>query len=498
MGIVARQSFKAAIATYLGIGMGVLNNLIIYPLVLKVEEYGEIQFIIQSAAFFTPFLMFGTGSVLTRFFPNYKEDENAKSLFIGGVASVVAINVVVFLALFAIFKEDVYGYYGDKSGVSNTAVLALVLCSAILPFITLLKNYSAIHGRIAIPSSLDQVFKFFLPLAAIGYFLSWYDLDILLISVAGYYMVLLVIFLIYSNSLSRLRLKFKWHGWRSLEGKRAMLYFSLFSVVSGVGVTLTNQVDILMVTKMQGTYQNGLYTWALFIANAIAIPYVLVGNVSIPIIAQYWKDGNTEGVRSIYTKSSSSLLVLSLGVLCSFWLIIDDLFLIMPRGSEFALAKYVVLLLAVAKILDMSAGLNSQILSMSDRYRSLLYMLGIAVLLNVGLNLVMIPKYGIIGSAIATVVSVLVFNLMKLYYIYRHYGMQPYQWKSLLTIVLAALSYMLVSAIPHTASHLVNLILFSCLGGVIYFSLAYKLKLSSDINQFVNKQLSRFGLRSFD
>ena len=146
MGIVARQSFKAGIVTYLGVLMGVLNNLLIYPYMLSVKQYGEVQFILQTATFFTPFLMMGLAAVLTRYYPKYKDDPVKKQGFYGLVFAIVSFNVLIFLGLFLLFKDHVTAYYLQKSGVAVNSIYVLVAISMLLPFQGLARSYSANQG----------------------------------------------------------------------------------------------------------------------------------------------------------------------------------------------------------------------------------------------------------------------------------------------------------------------------------------------------------------
>lgn len=303
MGIIARQSFKAGIVTYLGVAMGVLNNILIYPFMLQVEQYGEIQFVLQTATFFTPLLLLGFGSVLTRYFPNYKTSSDKKQLFYGLIYAAVSINIALFLALFLIFKDSVMEYYIADSGVAHYSVFVLIGVSAILPYINLAKNHSANHGRIAIPSLLSQLLKFFLPLFVVGYYFELYNFEMLIYLLLIYHVALLLVYMLYGNKLDKLRPKISLGELKKDPLIRPLLVFSVFSVLSGVGATMTNQVDILMITSMKGTYANGLYTWSLFIANAIAIPYTLISIVSMPIIAQHWKDDNRTELAKIYKQT---------------------------------------------------------------------------------------------------------------------------------------------------------------------------------------------------
>ncbi|MFY0644770.1 MAG: polysaccharide biosynthesis C-terminal domain-containing protein [Bacteroidia bacterium] len=495
MGLVARQSFKAAIATYIGLGMGVLNNLFIYPYMLTVEQYGEVQFVLQTATFFTPFLVFGFGYVLTRYYPQYKDNQASKQRFYGLVYLTVTLNILVFLAIFLLFKARIADYYESKSGVSRISVYVLIGIAAILPYVRLARNYAAIQGRIAIPSLLIQLLKFALPAFVVAYFYDYIKFDQLIVLLFAYHLVLALVFLYYMNSQDKFRPKFSWSSLKADPNFKPMVAFAGFSVLSGIGGALANQIDILMVTTMVGTYQNGLYAWSLFIANAIAVPFTLISTISVPIISQYWKDNDQEGIKRIYKQSSAVSVLVSLGIFLAFWLIIKDVFDLMPRGDEYRLGINVVWMLCVAKIIDMASGVNNQILSMSKKYPYLLGFLSVAVVLNIGLNLILIPRYGIEGSSMATIASILVYNILKLIYIKRAFNMQPFRMKNLYNIVLAGLLFFIWAVLPRTPNTIVNILLYSSSFGLIYFVLCYWFKFSLEFNEFIDKQLIRFRLK---
>ena len=70
MGVIKRQSIKQGLVTYLGILIGTISTLFVYPR-LALEKFGEIQFIIGLAAFFVPFIGIGLPAVAIHFFPYF-------------------------------------------------------------------------------------------------------------------------------------------------------------------------------------------------------------------------------------------------------------------------------------------------------------------------------------------------------------------------------------------------------------------------------------------
>jgi O-antigen/teichoic acid export membrane protein len=170
----------------------------------------------------------------------------------------------------------------------------------------------------------------------------------------------------------------------------------------------------------------------------------------------------------------------------------------MPKGDEYGAAKYIVIMLCVAKIIDMATGLNNQIFSMSNKYKFLMVFLLIAVLLNVGLNLVLIPLYGVEGSAIATIISIVIYNFMKYVFLKVKFNLDPFSVKTLKIIGVAFVVLSIGLFLPKTGVPLVNIVLVCGTTFSIFFLAAYKFNLAPELNSFFNKQLTRFGIKPFD
>ncbi|MDC1395235.1 polysaccharide biosynthesis C-terminal domain-containing protein, partial [Bacteroidia bacterium] len=366
------------------------------------------------------------------------------------------------------------------------------------PFIMLSVSYASNQGRIAVPSALLQLIKLVQPFFVVLYFLDYISFDGLIYALLGYYFLLVVLYVGYAISQDSFVPTLNFKEIKNTLPLKSMLTFAGYSVLGSIGAVLTNQVDILMVTSMLGKYQTGLYGWSLFIVNAIAIPYGLIGSISTPLISKYWKEEKHQELNKIYIQSSSSLMVISIGLFLSVIAGIDDLFLLMPKGQEYSQAKSIVILLGIAKIIDMASGLNNQIFSMSSKYKVLMLFLFVAVIVNVGLNLVFIPKYGVDGSAYATIVSIVIYNLLKYTFLKKNFDLDPFSRNTIEILLLTIGILLLGQLIPITNLPFVNILLKSGITFMLFYTTAYFLRLSPELNDFANKQLRRFGMPTVD
>jgi len=83
----------------------------------------------------------------------------------------------------------------------------------------------------------------------------------------------------------------------------------------------------------------------------------------------------------------------------------------------------------------------------------------IATVINISLNWLLIPRYGISGAAIATATSFLIWNLISVFYLYRVLEFQPYNIKYLKQVSAIIISVFTIWLLNHYLVSISNLIL---------------------------------------
>jgi len=90
-------------------------------------------------------------------------------------------------------------------------------------------------------------------------------------------------------------------------------------------------------------------------------------------------------------------------------------------GQEFAIAKTTLLILLVGQVVNVMSGSVGFILQMTGKEKIYQNILLLALVCNIVLNILLIPKFGIEGAAIASTFSLLFWNLSSVLYIYKKY-----------------------------------------------------------------------------
>ncbi len=241
-----------------------------------------------------------------------------------------------------------------------------------------------------------------------------------------------------------------------------------------------------MVGSIQTMYITGVYTMSLFIANTIDVPSRALFNITAPIVSKAWKENNLAEIRDLYTRSSINLFVIGAFFFLLIWLNVDDLFSILPKGDVLLEGKYVIFYAAMAKLIAQLAGINNFVINYSKYFRFNFYAIVVLAVVNINLNLYLIPIHPITGAAIATMISLIIFNVLKVSFLMYRYKMHPFSIKTIWAIMLAVGCYFLISYLPMTSFAIVNILIKSLILGGVYGSLVLWLNLSPDINNLVN------------
>jgi O-antigen/teichoic acid export membrane protein len=487
MGVIIRQGAKSSLVSYLATVLGIINTIIIYPLTLEIEQLGEVQFVLQTAAILVPFMVIGFTSVSNKFFAKYSEKERGVQGFFTLLIIPPILSAILLIILYYIFREPVFDYYGDSRGVSPLAIKVLVMLTIVMSFASVANSYSANLKRIAVPAILNNFIKITLPTLCILFFTDVITFEFLLYGLVGHYLLLLIVFIFYLRRIGKISIDLSLVKSLKKPEYSAILRFALFGVLAGLGSHLATRIDAVMVTSLKSTYDNGIYSVAMFVSNTIAIPLTLVSAISTPMIAGYWHKKELTEIDSIYKKSSINLFVLGLGVFLIMWAALDGIFEVMPKGDEFKMGKTVILLLGLAKLVDMVSGLNSQILSMSEKYIMFFIFLVILSFSNVFLNIYLIPIYGIEGAAISTLISIFLFNLFKYTYIKYRFKLEPFSLDTLKILVLGLVLFGCLQVIPEFEIVWINLFVTPAAVLVIYTFIVLKMNVSEDLNRLYRK-----------
>lgn len=182
------------------------------------------------------------------------------------------------------------------------------------------------------------------------------------------------------------------------------------------------RMDIMILGLLSGRDHAGIYAAGSRVADLIVFALGTANIVAAPMIAALHARGDMRGIQRLLRLLSIGILSVALPVAVMIFIFGGDILAMFGTGYRNA---YVPLqILVFAQLVNALCGPVSYLLAMTGHQRVLMIVLSVAAALNLVLNLLLIPAYGIVGAAIATAVTTVIWNTVLVYVIRRNLGVQ--------------------------------------------------------------------------
>lgn len=184
------------------------------------------------------------------------------------------------------------------------------------------------------------------------------------------------------------------------------------------GMKIINaKTDILMLGAMKGPKDAGIYAVANRGAELITFILIAVNLALAPTVVNLFAAGEMKKLQSVIIRSTRVILLFSLPI--GLALIIFGHWFLLLFGEAFTQGRTSLTILSFGQIVNASMGSVGLLLVMTGHERSAAIGAGISAVLNVILNALLIPAWGIAGASIATASSMIVSNILLAIWVYR-------------------------------------------------------------------------------
>lgn len=358
---------------------------------LGVADYGDFVWAINLATVAEVFMDFGLHQVTIRAIA--RDRESAGRLF----RTSLVLKVLPGVGMVLVFGAIAFGMRAEPV-VRTAAVLMLlsgVMRSYVLTARGILQGLER-FGHDALVTVLDRLLLVVCCVAAL-----WLGAGVIAVSVV--FLVVRIVTAAIALLVARRHAgggTFDRELWRTLPGEA--LPIGVFLLV----LNLYNRIDTLMLGRMVGARDTGLYGSAYPIYEGLTYATAIVSALLVPRLSRLWiADRRAYSRLAGLSMGGTGLLGLLVAVVA--WPLAEP-GIVVVFGQSFAPAATALrwLLLGLPCIYIIWV-LHAVAIS-AERTRVLLWVTSAGTLLNVGLNLLLIPRYSYDGAAAATVVSELV------------------------------------------------------------------------------------------
>lgn len=211
-------------------------------------------------------------------------------------------------------------------------------------------------------------------------------------------------------------------GWRVLG--REFWGFSAPRALSRVFTVALQRVDVIVVAALRGPADAAIYAAATRFLVLGLLFVQAIQQVMTPKISEYLALGEDGRAETVYRTTTAWLTLVSWPIYLMAMFFSPLLLGIFGPGYQRGAVAAAVL--CAAMLVATACGPVDSMLLMGGRSGLSLMNTALALATNVGLDLLLVPRLGVTGAALGWAAAILVNNLLPLWQVQRHLGMDPW------------------------------------------------------------------------
>jgi O-antigen/teichoic acid export membrane protein len=496
MGIIKRQSLKTSIVNYIGVLIGVIFFNFIFPHLISEEYLGLIGLLQNLTYVLVSFPALGLAHVLLRYYSNWK-DTSTTSHFNAFAFLAMAFAFILFSVIYLFNKEIIVHYYKAQSSLFIPYYYVVLPLIAIMMFTQYLEIYNMVRMRVAVPAFLREiVLRILLILLLFIFIYKLLNEQQFIFGFVLVYGITFVLLLLHTIRKQKFSTYHPSAFFKNNPGFSQQISFGFGMLLVTIFTNIHNFLDGIILPAYLGLATLGIYMRPLVLGQMIQVPYRAISLISIPIIREAIVQNDMKKVQSLNKSISINLFLIGCFLFTLLIVNADGIFSLLP--ISYASAKSVLYIIATGRLLDMAFGLNSEILNASKYFKFITIFSGIMMFLTIGLNMLLIPRYGMNGAAFAVSISLLVFNMLKSYIIYSKFHFHSFS-KTYIPIILISLGVIVcmhfVPLFQFVQHHMfmnacINIVFHAGVAAILFIGPLLYFRLSPDVNQFAKLVIS--------
>jgi len=466
---IAKGAGVSFIGAFIGLGLGYLSRIIIARW-LGAEDYGLISLGYAALMIGATLSLVGLPAGIQRYVSFYK-GKGDKGRIKGTILGALKISVPMSLIVGSIFF-----FYADWISIhvfhSPELTPILKIFAIAIPFLVLTDNaiyatigFQDVRYRVYVVDLFQNIFKLLaiVALLVLGFGVmgaAWgWVLAIVLTPFLAFYFLEKRVFPIFNAKV------------KAIFIDRELFTFSWPLIFTAVAGMVMGWMDTLMLGYFLSASAVGIYNVALPTARLITVVTKSIGILFIPVASELYARGKVGELESIYkvvTKWSLSFIfpIFLLMVLFS-----ESIILIM-FGTEYVEGATTLSILSFAFFISSVLGYAVYVLQTYGRTRIIMKGYFITAGVNFVLNLLLIPRYGINGAAIATGLSFSLMSIIYLFTVWQIGKMQPFRLNHLKPVAASIISVLVVYGLSkYIAATLPVLVVMFFVFFILYFFL---------------------------
>ena len=484
MGIVLNQSLKNTIITYIGFAIGGINTIYLYPVFLGATYYALTNYILSSANVIMPLFAIGMQNTLVKFYSQYQTNEERSRFLSFTVLFPLLLIIPMFLVGFYFFDEILY-FLSKKNIIVKNYIWLIPFIGLCMAYFEIFYAWLRVHMHSVFGNFIKEVgLRFASLLLLVAVYYGWMTVEGFVYATAVVYLLALLVTMFYAFSIEKPNFQFS-----IPKNTKEVLVYTFYIILSGSVANLLLDGDKMILNQYMNIENIAYYSVATYIALVISVPSRAMHQIVYPITAKLMHENKHDEMDVLYKKTSINLQMVGGYVMLGIFVNINMLYEMVPE--EYAGGILVVFMIGLSKYFDLILGNNNAIIFNTKYYRAVLFLGVLLVVLTVGLNMVFIPIYGIIGSAFATLLSITLYSLAKLLFVVKRLHLYPFTMQTLYSLALTFVLFVAFYFWEFPFNPIISIVLKSMLMTIAYVYLNYKFVISTEINEVIDNVLKK-------
>ena len=398
--------------------MGFLLTLIIAHY-FGAKGLGDYVLSIVVLRIFTLFSKLGMDTFSIRFIASFAKQEKWKSiqLFRNKIIRLLSITSLIFSLLMYCFSEDI------ASLVNAKAEHVRLNAFFVLPLAFFMLHYQSLRGLKKIAE-----FSFFYRMAQATFsIISIFIITQFIVDgnvpvyayLSSLGIVSLLAFIVFFNSYNKIKRISDDEQIEELKYSE-ILKVSIPLMFAQCVQFIMAWTDKLMLGNMMGAEEVGIYFTAFKLSMFASIALMAINSIASPKFAELYGKKDFDGLKKVAHQSSKMIFLATLPLVLLFFAFPE--FLLGLFGEEFKVGVKAFVFLSFGKLISSLSGSVGNILQMTGKQIIFMNILFVGAIVNVLLNFLLIPKFGINGAALASMISLSMWNLIMVYFVKREFG----------------------------------------------------------------------------
>jgi len=463
---------------------------------LGAETYGIVSLAIVVYSVGAVISLFGLPTAIERYVSFHrKKNELAqlKGIIVSSVQISIPVSILLALAIY-LSSERLAIIFGNISMAPIFAIFGLII-----PFYCIINIFAAVaraFENIEYPVYVQNVIVQFLILvfSAVAIYLGYGVIGVAYSYLLAFIFAATVMFvLVESKIFSILNTKLK-----SVLAKKRVILYSWPLVLAALLALIIGWTDTVMLGIFKSEYVVGLYNTALPTAGLLLIVPSAVISLVLPILSGLLAKNKHNDIANTLKTTTKWIFYVNfpLALLMIFF---PQQILRILFGQEFTIAFLPLSILAVGFFANSMTLPSMKVIDLFEKTKYHLFNNAIVVVINIILNYLLIPRYELVGAAIASAVSFLILATLVTFQVGRLQKSKTFSIgilrSCIVSIVLIIAVYLLSKKVFGVVSHIAALILF--IGYLIcYFLCLYFLRIIKEEEiEIINLILKKAGFK---